>query len=259
MLRATYFAFVVYLLLPLAIMIAMGFKDGNFVGFPIERWTTRWYAAAIGNSEIAFATGYSLALAVTSSVAAIVVGLWIALFLSALSGFWRAVFFALVCLPAVIPGIISAISMRIFIRTIQLDPGFVAIALGHAIHSVPFVVIVVLARLGVMPRSQVEAAQDLGADPIVVLFRVTLPFLAPSIMGGSILCMLLSFDDFVRTYFLGGYEPTLPVLIFAKLRSGMSPEINAISTLVLLCSAIVGIWAERMTRRSHRQKPGADR
>ena len=110
-----------------------------------------------------------------------------------------------------------------------------------------------MARLSTLPKSQTEAARDLGADPIIAFLRITLPYLAPAIMGASIFCLLLSFDDFVRSFFLGGYEPTLPVLIFAKLKSGMSPEINAIATVALVITAVLGIWAERFTRRLNKE------
>ena len=89
----------------------------------------------------------------------------------------------------------------------------------------------------------------MGADPLVAFWRITLPYLTPAIMGAGIFCLLLSFDDFVRSFFLGSYEPTLPVLIFAKLRSGMSPEINAIATVALVLTAVLGVWAERYTRK----------
>ena len=79
-----------------------------------------------------------------------------------------------------------------------------------------------------------------------------MPYLVPAILGASIFCLLLSFDDFVRSFFLGGYEPTLPVLIFAMLRSGMSPEVNAIATVALILTAVIGIWAERYSRRANR-------
>ena len=104
-----------------------------------------------------------------------------------------------------------------------------------------------------LTHDQIEAARDLGADPIIAFLRITLPYLVPAIVGASIFCLLLSFDDFVRSFFLGGYEPTLPVLIFAKLRSGMSPEINAIATIALILTAAIGIWAERFTRRMNKE------
>jgi spermidine/putrescine transport system permease protein len=164
----------------------------------------------------------------------------------------KLIVFAITCLPAVIPGIISAISLRIFVRMIDLEPGMVAIIFGHTVHNVPFVALVVMARLSTLPRSHVEAARDLGADELVAFLRVTLPYLRPALIGAAVFCLLLSFDDFVRAFFLGGYEPTLPVLIFAKLRSGMSPEINAISTVVLILTAVLGLWAERSMRRIDR-------
>ena len=128
-----------------------------------------------------------------------------------------------------------------------------AIIWAHAVHNVPFVVLVVMARLSTLPKSQIEAARDLGADPFIAFARITLPYLVPAILGASIFCLLLSFDDFVRSFFLGGYEPTLPVLIFAKLKSGMSPEINAIATVALLLTAVIGVWAERFTRRMNKE------
>ncbi len=148
------------------------------------------------------------------------------------------------------PGIISAISLRLFIKAIDLEPGTAAIILGHTIHNVPFVTLMVLTRLNALKPSLIEAAKDLGADELVAFFRITLPFLKPALLGATIFALLVSFDDFLRSFFLGGFEPTLPVLIFAKLRSGMSPEINAISTIVLLITAALGIYAERFMRRS---------
>ena len=152
-------------------------------------------------------------------------------------------------LPAVTPGVISGISLRLFIKAIDLEPGTAAIILGHTIHNVPFITLMVLTRLNALKPSLIEASKDLGADELVTFFRITLPFLKPALIGACMFGLLVSFDDFIRSFFLGGFEPTLPVLIFAKLRSGMSPEINAISTLVLLITAALGIYAERFMRR----------
>lgn len=243
-----YWGFALYLMLPLAVMIAMSFKDSNFIGFPVRAWTAGWYAEAVRDGDFISATGYSLAIAVLSTAISLVMGTWLATLLAGRSFWGRGILYVFTMLPAVVPGIISAISFRIYIRLIDLDPGLAAIVFGHAVHNVPFVALVVAARLGTMPRSQIEAAQDLGADPVVAFLRVTLPYLRPALVGGGIFCMLLSFDDFVRSFFLGSYEPTLPVLLFAKLRSGMSPEIAAISTMVLVATAALGLWAERRMR-----------
>ncbi len=244
-----YWAFVVYLFVPLALMVVMGFKDSRFVGFPIRGWTLNWYAEIFRDSEVLGVFAYSMTIALSTTFLSLVIGVWIATFLGPNKFRGKLIVFALTCLPAVIPGIISAISLRIFARLLEIDPGMVAIILGHTVHNVPFVALVVMARLSTLPKSHIEAARDLGADAIVAFMRITLPYLLPALIGAGIFCMLLSFDDFIRAFFLGSYEPTLPVLIFAMLRSGMSPEINAISTVVLVLTAVLGLWAERSMRR----------
>lgn len=248
-LSVVYWAFVVYLFVPLALMVLMGFKDSNFIGFPIESWTLGWYSTVLQDRRVINVFVYSMAIAVSCTVLSLLIGTWVACLLGPHKFRGKLIVFAITCLPAVIPGIISAISLRIYARFLEIDPGMLAIVLGHTIHNVPFVALVVMARLATLPASQIEAARDLGADSFVAFCRITLPYLKPALIGAGIFCMLLSFDDFVRSFFLGGYQPTLPVLIFAMLRSGMSPEINAISTVVLVLTAILGLWAERSMRR----------
>jgi spermidine/putrescine transport system permease protein len=248
-----YWGFVVYLFVPLALMVVMGFKDSKFIGFPIRSLTLDWYLEIFRDAEIIGVFGYSLAIAVSSAALSLVVGTWIAIFLGPNRFFGRTIVLALTFLPAVVPGIISAISLRIYAQLLGIEPGMVAIILGHGLHNVPFVTLVVMARLSTLPKSHTEAARDLGADSAVVFFRVTLPYLKPALIGAAVFCMLISFDDFVRSFFLGGYQPTLPVLIFAKLKSGMSPEINAIATVVLVLTAVIGLWAERSMRRMNRK------
>lgn len=244
-----FWTFVVYLFVPLMLMVLMGFKDSKFIGFPIKSYTLDWYIEVFRDTETLGVFGYSLMIAVLSTFISLLIGTLIAAFLNERQFWGRTLIFGLTLLPAVVPGIISAISFRIYARLLGIEPGMWAIIWSHAIHNVPFVVLVVIARLSTMPKSHIEAARDLGADPFIAFSRVTLPYLRPAMIGAGIFCLLLSFDDFVRSFFLGGYDPTLPVLIFAKLRSGMSPEINAISTVALILTALVGIWAERSMRR----------
>lgn len=253
LLSCVYWAFVLYVFVPLLLMILMGFKDSKFIGFPIRSWTLEWYQGVFADTEVISTFGYSMAIAALSTLVSVLVGTWIAVLLEGRRFRGRTILFGLTILPALIPGIISAIAFRIYARGLGIEPGMGAIVWAHAVHNVPFVVLVVMARLSTLPKSQVEAARDLGADPLISFLRITLPYLIPSILGATVFCLLLSFDDFIRSYFLGGYEPTLPVLIFAKLRSGMSPEINAIATVALVLTAVIGIWAERFTRRQARE------
>ncbi len=253
LLTVIYCAFVVYLFVPLVLMVMMGFKDSRFIGFPITSWTLVWYKTVLSDADVLHAFGYSTVISILSTAVALFVGTWLAVLLEGRRFIGRAVVFGLTILPALIPGIISAISFRMYAQLLGIEPGMLAIVWSHAVHNVPFVALVVMARLGTMPRSQIDAAQDLGADSLVAFARVTLPYLRPALIGAGIFSMLLSFDDFVRSFFLGGYEPTLPVLIFAKLRSGMSPEINVVATVALVLTAIIGVWAERSMRRMNKK------
>ena len=243
-----YWAFVIYLFIPLITMVLMGFKDSMFIGFPIQSWTLKWYTDVIQDLEVLSIFGYSMLIAFSSTAIALIIGTWAAILLGPTKFRGKLIVFALICLPAIIPGIISAIALRIFAETISLNPGTLAIILSHTIHNVPFVVLVVMARLNSQPDSHIDASKDLGADNLITFFRVTLPYLKPALIGASIFCMLISFDDFVRSFFLGGYEPTLPVYIFSQLRTGMSPIINAISAVALLITVIFGLFAERIIR-----------
>lgn len=248
-----FWAFVVYLFVPLVLMIAMGFKDSRFIGFPINAVTFDWYLSVFEDTEVITTFVYSLMIALASTLISIIIGTWLAVLLNGRRFVGRAAVYAMMILPALVPGIISAIAFRIYARQLYIEPGMFAIIWAHAVHNVPFVTLVVMARLSTLPKSMGEAARDLGADPFVTFVRITLPYLRPALIGAAIFCLLLSFDDFVRSFFLGSYQPTLPVLIFAKLRSGMSPEINAIATVALILTAALGIWAERSSRRLKRE------
>ena len=151
-------------------------------------------------------------------------------------------------MPLATPGIVHAIALRIAIQAVGLDPGPLAVLLGHAVHATPLAALMVGARLATLPPELTEAAQDLGAGPVGAFWLVTLPWLARTLAGAGLLAALNSFDDFVRSFFLGGFEPTLPVLIFGRLRSGLTPEINALATLALLATLAVGAALARLTR-----------
>lgn len=197
-----YWAFLLYLMVPLALMAVMSFKQGGFIGFPVESWTLDWYVQAASDKQFLEAFGYSVFIAVVVTAISTVIGIWIALAIAA-EGVWgRSALYALALLPAVVPGLISAISLRIFIGIFDLQTGTAAVIFGHTVHAVPFMVVMVLTRLRSMPGNLIDAARDLGADSFVAFCRVTIPFLAPALVGGMIFCCLTSFDDFVRTFFL---------------------------------------------------------
>ncbi len=244
-----FWLFVVYLFVPLFVMAAMGFRDSNFIAFPIQKWTTGWYRGVLADEEIVAALLVSLQVAVYSTVAAVVIGLPMSFVVARTRGIVRGLLLAVIVLPAFLPVVVSAIAIRMFLGMLGINTGIAAVSLGHAIGSVPFVVVMILTRLNAMSVNMADAARNLGADDIIVLTRVVLPFLAPAMFGAIMFCLLLSFEDFVRSFFLGSSEPTFPVLLFARLRFGFDPGLAAISTLVLIASIALGLYAERHIRR----------
>lgn len=257
-LPALFWLFVVYLFTPLLVMAAMGFRDSNFVAFPIHSWTTDWYREVLSDRDIRASLWLSLRVAVMATVVSVVVGLPTAFLVARTRGALRAALIAVILLPAFIPVIVSAISLRIFAGRIGLDTGPLAIALAHAVASMPFVVVMVLTRIDAMSRNMVDAARNLGADDVIVLTRIVLPYLSPALLGALMFSLLLSFEDFVRSFFLGGFDQTFPVLLYSRLRFGFDPGLAAISAMVLIATTGLGLVAERVVRAG-RRSTGAGR
>ncbi len=238
---ACYWGAVAMLALPLGLIVLTSLTDSTVVGFPLGRPSFRWYAAALADPANARAFFLSFALAASSAGLAVAAGTWIALAAEMMRPGWRWLLLAGALVPLVTPGIVHAIALRIAIRSIGLGPGPPAMLLGHVVHATPLAALMVGARLATLPPDLAEAAQDLGAGPVGAFWFVKLPWLGATLAGAALLAALNSFDDFVRSFFLGGYEPTLPVLIFGRLRSALTPEINALATLALLATVAIGM------------------
>lgn len=248
-----YWSAATLLTLPLALIVATSLTDTTLVGFPLGSFSLRWYVAALADPANGRAFLLSLFLAASSSTLAVVAGTWIALAAGMLRRPWRWLLLAGTLVPLVTPGIVHAIALRVAIQSTGLAPGPLAILLGHAVHTTPLAVIMIGARLATTPPDLMDAAQGLGAGPVRAFLHVQLPWLGPTLVGTLLLAALNSFDDFTRSFFIGGYDATLPVLIFGRLRSGLTPEINALATLALLATLGVGgviAWLARGFRES---------
>lgn len=250
LLTAFFLAFTAYILLPLLVLGLMSLKDSSFLGFPITAYSTRWYRTILGSGDVMTSLLYSIQVSLISATVALTIGTWSGLALARKGYIGRSLLFGLIAMPIIIPGIVSAISFRLFIQLFELNTGTIPIVMGTAVHSVPFVTFMVMSRAQSMPSTQIEAAKDLGADDFLAFWCVTVPYLKPALIGGGMFAVLIAFEDFTRAFFLGGFQQVLPVLFYTKLSSTSSPEIAAIAMLVVVITGLAGFTAEFIGRRS---------
>lgn len=237
-----------FLYLPIVIMALMSFNASPFYQLPFE-WTTRWYQDLAGNSQLLRATTNSLQIAIMTMVIATVLGTAasIALYRHDFRG--KRLLQALLFPPIAIPWLITGTAMLIFFFGIGIGRGLHAILLGHVALALPYVIVVVSARLQTFAPELEEAARSLGANQWQVTRRVTLPWIMPGVIAGALFAFAVSFDQFVVSYFLATPgQGTLPVEIYAAIRKGFTPEINAVSTIIIVISMAIMLLAARFFR-----------
>lgn len=238
----------IFLYAPIVVMAAMSLNASQFYALPFE-FSTEWYRRLFANSEILAAAWRSVWIALVVAVLATLLGTMATLAL------WRHDFpgkrllQALLFPPIAVPWLITGTAMLIFFFGVGIGRGTPAVITGHVALALPYVIVTVFARMQSFDRALEEAARSLGARPFTVARRVILPHAAPGIVAGALFAFAVSFDQFVVSYFLA--EPgdsTLPVLIYTAIRKGFTPEINAVSTLIILVSMAVVILAARHAR-----------
>lgn len=231
--RAYLGAILVFLYLPIMVMAAMSFNASPLYQLPME-WSTRWYVALAGNEKLIDAGLNSLLVAIITTTIATLLGTAAALAFFRYEFRGKRVLQILLFPPIAIPWLIIGTSMLIFFFWTGIGRGLHAMVLGHVALALPYVIIVVTARLKGFDLHLEEAARSLGASPIQVILRVTLPYLAPGVVAAGLFAFAVSFDQFVISYFLAvpGVS-TLPVEIYTAIRKGFTPEVNAISTIII--------------------------
>jgi len=225
-----------FLYLPIVIMGLMSFNASPFYQLPLE-FSTVWYEALLTNNQLLAATYNSLVIAVVTTVVAATIGTAASLALFRYDFPGKKILQAALLPPIAIPWLITGTAMLIFFFGVGIGRGLHAIILGHVALALPYVIIVVNARLATFPRELEEAARSLGASQWQVTRRVTMPWIAPGIIAGALFAFAVSFDQFVVSYFLSTPgQSTLPVEIYAAIRKGFTPEINAVSTIIIVIS-----------------------
>ncbi len=238
----------VYLFLyaPILVLAVFSLNRGRLTA-TWEGFTLAWYFRLLDNPQILSALRNSLMVAVAATALSTLIGTAAALAFHRHRFRNRGALSALITLPIVVPEIVLASSLTLLFAALGLRLGFVTVILAHLGFSLSYVVVVVGARLAGFDRSLEEAAMDLGAGPLTTFLKVTLPGIAPGILAAALLVFALSIDDYVITSFVAGVgSTTLPIQIYSMVRSGISPEINAVSTLLLLATGLLLFAAYRL-------------
>lgn len=252
-----------FLYAPIVVLIVFSFNDSKFAA-RWEGFTFRWYGLLLSNEAIISAFWNSIIVAVSATVIATLLGTMTAIAMERFRFPFRKTYDGILYLPVIIPDIVMGLALLAFfalalnwINTAlalppdsAFRPGLTTVIIAHVAFNISFVAIVVRTSLRDFNKSLEEAAQDLGANEWVTFRRVTLPLIMPGILGGALLAFTLSLDDFVITFFTTGPGgTTLPIDVFGRIRRTISPEINAISTLMLMMSIILVIASQVLQRR----------
>src|SRR5579864_8486627 len=232
-----------FLYVPILVLIVYSFNGESVGGFPPRGWTVRWYRVLLDDDALWSAVGNSLLVAAAAMVLALAFGLPAALALDRASFPGKALFRRLVLLPLILPGIITGLSLLMLFVTAGMKLSLLTITLGHGTALISVATTEIFAGLQAVDRAQEEASLDLGANYWQTFWRVTLPNLRLSIVGAALLIFTLSIDEIAVSFFLIGRSNTLPLEIWSRLRRGMTPEINAVSTLIFGFSLVtILVW-----------------
>ncbi len=234
----------VFLFAPVVLVVLFSFNSGTSTSLPLQGLSLRWYRTVFSDPEATAAMANSVKVALGTVAFSLLVGTAAAFALARRSSRILSVLSSLILTPLIIPGLFIGIALLAFFSELHVGLSLWTAFVGHALITIPFVVVIVGARLARLDRSMMEAARDLGAGPVVAFRKVLLPVIGPALLGAGLLVLAWSADEFVITLFTYGSTPTIPVLIYTRIHGGLDPSINAIASLVLgvtiLATSIAG-------------------
>ncbi|WP_313520010.1 ABC transporter permease [Pseudomonas sp.] len=257
-----------FLYAPIALIMVFAFNAGRS-GLSFQCCSVQWFGRAFGNPFIMEALGNSALIALCSALLATLFGTLAVLGLQRVSGRVRRIFDALTYCAIIVPGIVIGIATLIAFITLfdllnpllhtlspglpRLSMGFGTVVAAHSLFTMALVMVIVRTRVEALDKALLEASADLYAPPLSTFFRVILPQIAPAILAGFLLAFTFSFDDFIIAFFVAGSETTLPIYIFSSIRRGITPEINALSTVIIAASLALLVASRYLQNR----QPGA--
>ncbi len=243
----------VFLYLPIAVVVVMSFNASRNL-FVWRGFSLDWYVSLFQNRAMLEGLGNTLIVAASVTAISTALGTLLAVGIHRYTrgGLIRAFSIA----PALLPDLLLGIGLLSFYALVSFTLGLHSIIIAHSVFATAFVTAIVLARISGLDSSLEEASRDLGASPVRTFIRVTLPQLAPGIVAGALLAFTLSLDEFVIAFFTAApTTPTLPIVIYSTVRFGVTPEVNALATLLLLVSIVTILVAQRLTKIGSAKEP----
>jgi spermidine/putrescine transport system permease protein len=248
-------AFLLFLILPLLVMAGAAFNDSKLpTVVPWKGWTDRWFIDLWNDSRVWIAFRNTILVALAVVALSVPIGTAGAILINSISGRWRATLYGLMVAPILIPGVVIGISTLLFWNNLSVGSGLHLSVLGQVSYIASFVMLLVLARLQSFDPGLEEAALDLGASHGQVMRRILLPHLYPAIGAGAAIAFFQSIENFNVTLFTRGGADTLTVYVFSKVRSGITPTINALALLLILVTLAAAVIYEVSRRRRERRE-----
>jgi ABC-type spermidine/putrescine transport system permease subunit II len=246
--------------LPIALVVLTAFNQATITTLPITGYSLKWFEALFSNLRTLDALWTSIWLGTLAALAATFLGLCAALAVMRHRFPGRRAFLALIALPMVVPGIVLGVSLLLFWRSLGFKTGFTSLLMGHTLLGLPYCTFILMASLARFDRTLEDAARGLGAGETAVLLRVVLPNITPGLLGALLFGFTISIGEFVVSFFLTSAGiTTLPIRIYSIVKVGITPEINAVSTLILAATLILTLAAIRLTwSRGRNTSPGGN-
>ncbi len=233
-------AMYLFLFVPIVVLVLLSFNTSRTVGFPLKHLTLKWYRLLPDDVLIQDALSSSIRIGLWVTVISTVIGTAAAFPLVRARMRYRSVVRVLITLPIMIPGLLIGVSLLVlFTDVLKVQPGSSTAIVGQSVLVTPFVILIVAARLQGFDQNLERAASDLGANLVQRMRYVVLPLIAPGILAAALIALTLSIDEFIVTNFLIGSGQTLPIYIYNQIKFGITPEVNALASLMLLATMVV--------------------
>ncbi len=245
-----------FLFLPIFVVFAFSFNSSSR-NIVFEEFTLEWYVKMFDNKQLMDSFFNTIIVAVSSTLISVVIGTLCAVGLYKFEFKLKKLVSSALYIPIMIPELVFAIAMLVFFSSINVEMSMFTLIVSHVTFSMPFVVITVRSRMAGFDKSIEEAAKDLGANELHTFFRVTLPMIMPGVISGGMLALTLSLDDVVVSYFTSGPESTtMPLKILGMVKKGISPDVNALSTLMILGTVGILVLSTAIQNRMEERQGG---